>query len=151
MSIAENKNSNIYQKILTSCVCHNTKKATRTLTNLYDRALVPTGINSGQFSIILKINALNHPTLNTLAEELNLKNSTISRALSPLERDQLIIITSGVDKRTRCVKLSDKGQATLKQALPLWETAQKQVFKNIPTDTLELLITQLDTLSKIEY
>ena len=151
MSIAETSNSNIYQKILTSCVCHNTKKATRTLTNLYDRALVSTGINSGQFSILLKINALNHPTLNTLAEELNLKNSTISRALSPLERDNLIIITSGTDKRTRCVKLSEVGQLTLKKALPLWETAQKQVFRNVPTESLEQLIKNLDTLSKIEY
>lgn len=141
----------LYDKILEQCLCLQIKKSARTLTNLYDKALSGTGINSGQYSILLKIECLDSPTLNVLAEQLNLKSSSMSRALTPLEREDLIVMTRGKDKRTRRVKLTSKGKQTVLQAIPLWKKAQDKVTSLLGDETGKDLNTNLSLLSDISY
>ena len=138
-------------QILDSCLCLNTKKGSRTLTNIYDKALSSTGINSGQFAILLKIKQLKKPTLNILAEELNLKSSTISRALAPLERDNLIQLTQGKDKRTRCVEVTEKGNDTLNSGTPAWEAAQNKVLNALNPAEVDTLVSALNKISYLPY
>ena len=140
-----------YQSVLDTCTCLHTKMASRTLTNLYDKHLAGTSINSGQFSILVKISILGAPTLNMLAEDLNLKSSTISRALAPLERDGFISMAPGMDKRTRCVKLTEKGKGTIEKCLPRWNKAQEKLLSQLDEAEIIHLLSALQKLSQIAY
>ena len=143
------KNSHL--EALESCLCLNIKKCARTLTNLYDKALKGTNINSGQFSILLSIQTLGAPTLNQIALDLNLKSSTVSRALSRLERDGFITIQKGVDKRMRKARLSAEGERTISQAYPLWKEAQKDLLKLFAFGNSSEFMGHLNALSKASY
>ena len=140
-----------YQKILNACVCLHTKMASRTLTNLYDKHLAEISINSGQFSILTKIALIGSPTLNILAEELNLKSSTISRALAPLERDNFITMTPGSDKRTRCVSLTQKGEQTIQKGMKGWHNAQEKLLSKLDPTEVAQLISALQKLTELHY
>lgn len=141
--------TNQLKVMLDSCACLSVKKAARTLTNLYDREFTRVGINSGQYAILLNIILLKSPTLNVLAEELNLKSSTMSRALSPLERDGLITMTAGLDKRTRCVRVTEKGGEIIKSCIPLWDKVQSRVRDDMGNDSFGVLLNNINNLSKI--
>ncbi len=60
--------------------------------------------------------------------------TTLARNLKPLERDGLVEISPGKDRRTRVVRITDKGQQALDRALPLWEEAQAWVISQVGDD-----------------
>ena len=151
VELGATNDAKVYEQILDQCTCLQIKKSARTLTNLYDRALLKSNINSGQLSILLKIEALDSPTLNVLADQLNLKSSTMSRALSPLERDGLISLATGTDKRTRKVQVSPKGKKAIEIAIPLWKQAQNRVENALGAFANNELKGYLDVISKLPY
>ena len=50
--------------------------------------------------------------------------TSVTRALTPLERDGFVKTRAGGDKRTRIVSLTNKGVRLLTNARPLWDEAQ---------------------------
>jgi DNA-binding MarR family transcriptional regulator len=109
----------------------NLRKATRAVTQLYDRHLRPSGLKGTQFSILAVLANTGPSRLSRLAEVLVMDRTTLSRNLEPLERDGLVSVTSGKDRRTRQVALRPRGRKALAGALPLWEAAQEQVLREL--------------------
>jgi DNA-binding MarR family transcriptional regulator len=109
------------------CVCVNLRRAARAMSQLYDDALAASGVKITQFSLLRAI-ARNEPApINVLAEELELDRTTLARNLQPLERDDLIALAAGSDKRVVEVRLTAAGRAAIERALPLWQQAQRDV------------------------
>lgn len=111
------------------CACFNLRKATRATTQYYDEMLRPVGIRVTQFSLLVAVSIAGSVTVTRLAELSVLDRTTLTRNLEVLEKQRLIEVTPGEDRRTRMVSITLEGRKTLIKALPLWKTAQAQVVE----------------------
>lgn len=104
-----------------TCLCLHTQRAARALSRLFDEALRPVGLTSGQFSLLNALNRPVPPSIAPVAQLLAMDRTTLTAALKPLERDGLIAIAKDPDdRRNRLLRLTDKGRGTLAAAFPIW-------------------------------
>ena len=126
-----------------SCVCYNLRKASRTITRLYDEFLKPSGIQATQLTILLGTKILQPVTLKLLSKANMMDRTTLSRNLKPLEKNRLIRVEPGQDRRERIVTLTDSGEEVLTKAYPLWEHAQNKIANGLNQKGLDALLTSL--------
>jgi len=107
------------------CLCGRLRRASRTLTRLYDQALEPVGLTVTQFAILRTLNRLERPTLSELAEETAHEKSGLWRTLQPLIREGRV--ETQADGRAQRIFLTDQGLTTLVRAMPMWREAQSRV------------------------
>lgn len=112
-----------------SCLCFNLRKTTRVITQLYDNAMKPIGLNGTQFSLLVAITTIGAPTIALLAKVMQMDRTTLTRNIKPLEKQSLLTIKAGKDQRTRIVTLTTSGKNRLLEAIPLWEKTQKSVLE----------------------
>jgi DNA-binding MarR family transcriptional regulator len=84
--------------------------------------------------LLVAIAAYGETTVTPLAEQLAMDRTTLARNLKPLERDGLVEISTGEDRRTRILRLTDQGQEALSKVIPLWEEAQAWVISQLGED-----------------
>jgi DNA-binding MarR family transcriptional regulator len=110
--------------------CHATalRKAARKVTQLYEGAMVESGLRSTQFAILSELHDRgdNPPTLAELAESLVIERSAVGHTLRPLERDGLIALQEGEDRRQRNIVLTAKGKAKYREGVNAWRLAQER-------------------------
>jgi len=111
---------------LLQCNCSSLRSATRALSLAYDEVLRPSGLRLTQFSILARIAAVGPHPLNDLAEMLAMDRTTLGRNLKPLERDDLVCLEVGMDRRQRVINLTAAGRRALMRAKPLWETVNQR-------------------------
>ncbi|MBE9189999.1 winged helix-turn-helix transcriptional regulator [Gloeocapsopsis crepidinum LEGE 06123] len=134
--------------VATDCTCLNLRKASRVVTQLFDQVLQPSGVLANQFALLAALSLAESVSITRLAQELVMDRTTLTRNLKPLERDGLICIEPGQDQRVRVVSLTEKGQAALVKALPLWKQAQTKVTEELGQDRWQALLSNLsDTVS----
>lgn len=131
----------------TKCVCVRARRATRSLTGAYDRALKPVGVKITQFSALRNIERLQPASISRLADEMALDRSTLGRNLLLLRRKGLVSFSDAEDMRQWSIALSPKGGKVLRRALPLWEAAQARVARVLGGEGVERLF---DLLAKLE-
>lgn len=108
------------------CNCLAARKASRYLTAVYDQALGPAGIRVTQFSILHKLVKNGPLAIGELAAAMAMDRTTLSANLKPLERDGLIDMAPGEDRRMRNAVLTKAGLARYHEALPMWRSIQNQ-------------------------
>lgn len=109
-----------------ACHCFVLRRAARRLTQFYDEMLAPTNLRISQFSLLALVYELGAPTMNEIAELIELDRTTAGKNLQPLERAGLITTSrSTQDGRVRVARLTEQGRATLKEASVLWRSAQR--------------------------
>jgi DNA-binding MarR family transcriptional regulator len=131
------------------CVCFNVRKTARAITQLYDEMLRPSGLRVTQFSLLMATRGLDSVTLNRLARAVGMDRTTLTRNLRPLEKQGLLRIALGVDRRERNVTLTVKGEQAMVEALPLWEAAQARVTNGFGHERLSKLFTELTALTAV--
>lgn len=114
-----------------NCTCFNLRKATRTVTQLFDETMQPAGLRATQFTLLAAINSIGEVAIRQLAQVLVMDRTTLTRNLKPLESSKLIKIVPGEDRRTRNLTLTGKGEKTLKKAMPYWIEAQSQAIERL--------------------
>ncbi len=107
---------------LLQCNCSSLRSATRALSLAYDEVLRPSGLRMTQFSILSRAAALGELPLSDLAELMAMDRTTLARNLQPLERDNLLQIRVGTDRRERLISITTTGRKALSRAMPLWES-----------------------------
>ena len=70
-----------YRQLL-SCKCFKMRKASRVVTQFYDKKLKPSGIRITQFTILTLIATSENRTLISLANELLMDRTTLTRGLN---------------------------------------------------------------------
>jgi DNA-binding MarR family transcriptional regulator len=113
------------------CICIAVRKASRKLTSRYDAALEPVGINLAQFSLLRSIMRHERVSLTRLAEIVELDRSTLGRNVRVLKRMGLVAILPGDDLREATLSLTEAGQQTLSQAVPIWEATQDEIQQRL--------------------
>ena len=115
----------------TSCACFNLRKVTRAVTQLYDEMLRPAGLRTTQFSLLVAVRMAGPVGVTLLAEITVMDRTTLTRNLELLQKQGLIEVASGRDRRTRIVTITAQGNAALAEALPLWQKVQTHVVDTL--------------------
>lgn len=126
-----------------ACVCASLRRASRSVTHLYERAL---GVSVPQFTLLYILNK--GPLIQSMvAELLAVDRTTLTRTMGAMKRSGLIRFGSGDDKRERLWSLTARGKQELARVLPRWERAQDRLRKRLGADRWELLINELTIIA----
>ena len=134
-------------KILCNCIA--LRQIALKLTKIYDEALIDTGINVTQYSLLKNIEKIGTPNIKNLAIAAQLDRSTLARNLEKLERMKLVFLKFGDDKRNKILSLTSHGKQILIKANIAWENIQDKVSKNLGKDKkniFHLTITNINEL-----
>jgi DNA-binding MarR family transcriptional regulator len=111
---------------LSDCNCLAVRQAARYVTRLYDRHLAASGLRTGQYGILARLNRRGPTTINELAADLVIDRTTLARNLRPLERDGLITITANRrDRRLKELRLTEAGAVRFAATRAAWIEAQR--------------------------
>lgn len=126
-----------------ACVCGSLRRAARAITQLYDDMLRPSGLRITQFSILGSAMEMSPITLTRLANATVTDRTTLTRNLKLLEKQGLIRIEAGGDRREREISITRDGADAVKRAYPLWQRAQTQVTSGLGPKRLQAMQTEL--------
>ena len=121
------------------------RKATRRVSQIYDRHLEAAGLTITQYGLLAYLAATGETTIGALADKLAMDPTTLTRNLRPLIRQGLVTHEPDRrDRRVRCVSLSVTGRESFDAARPLWRAAQNQITAVIGDVETSALHNQLD-------
>jgi len=129
-----------------TCACYKMRKAARAVTKLYEEVLRPSGLRATQFSLLMATRVMGPVTVVKLAQVMVIDRTTLTRNLQILEKQGLISIKPGEDRREREVNLTAEGMEVLTKAIPLWEEAQNRVKKGLGEERLHNLLRDLSEM-----
>lgn len=104
------------------CLCMHLQRAARATARLFDDALRPHGLTSGQFSLLMSLNRPEPPTVGSVANLLAMDRTTLTANIKPLARRELMeVAVDEADRRSRRLKLTEAGRKLLADAFPIWK------------------------------
>lgn len=137
-------------QIPSTCMGFHARRASRILTQAYNDALRPVGLVSNQFTLLVAINLMGATEIGSLAQELFLDQTTLTRNLKLLATKGLIKIEAGEDRRVRIVSLTDQGSDALAQALPIWEQVQADLADRFEPQKWQTLLSLLSDITGLD-
>lgn len=135
----------------TVCACASVRRTGRALTQLYDAIIAPSGLRTTQYALLNRLDLDTPVAMGDLAEMLGMDRTTLTRALAPLERQGWLRVETGPDRRTRQVRATPEGLATLARARPLWREAQDRVTARFGEERLAALRRELAALTAVAH
>jgi len=134
-----------------ACVCQNLRKASRLVTQSYDESMRPSGLRISQFTVMTTLDKMGKSTHAPLADFLGMDQTTLSRNVELLIRDGMVRAEAGeTDRRQQVLRLTQKGEAALAVAMPLWEKAQGEALKVLQASKVPGFLKQLAQLGKMK-
>jgi DNA-binding MarR family transcriptional regulator len=129
------------------CNCTGLRKATRRISQLYDKALAPSGMKITQRAILAQIGRSGPTNVGLLAEAMVMDSGALAHTLKPLERSGLIAVeVNPDDRRHRLISLTAQGRAKLADTNALWALAEKNfesAFGRAEAESLRTLVQLL--------
>jgi len=113
------------------CLCASFRRASRSLTALYDEALRPLGLRTTQFTVLQAFSLAGEVTQGRLGEILAMDSTTLTRTLALMRKRRWIETRRGHDGRERLLKLSKTGREQLDHATPTWESVQERLRSQV--------------------
>ena len=131
------------------CTCFNLRKASRVITQLFDRAMKPYGLRGTQFSILAVLSAAGPETITRISDILEMDRTTLTRNLKPMEKTDMIRLVQGEDPRSKKVLITPKGRKTFVSVFPLWEKTQNRIINKLGDERFRTLVRDLSELSEM--
>src|ERR1700676_2390663 len=131
--------NNSIDTISRTCIAVRLRLLNRVVTNFYDDALRPLGLKVSQLNILIVTARLGLARPGQVCEILQLDASTLSRNVKPLQTHGWLEVVPDEDGRTQPFRLTPQGQRLIEQAIPAWETAQRQAAELLGHDGVALL------------
>ena len=103
------------------CNCGLLRGSASHLTNIYNKALIQSGINITQFALLKYIYLLKGTNLKSLNSLLHQDRSTLGRNIRVIKNLQLIKSSVGKDKREVKIEITDLGKEKLENAYLDWQ------------------------------
>lgn len=127
------------------CTAARVRKASRRVSQIYDRELAPYDLTVTQFGLLVQLRAAPGAAIGALAESMVMDATTLSRNLRPLERRGLVTAEADRDDgRVRKLKLTPQGRAALDRAMCGWRAAQDHIATALGADEMRALNAALD-------
>lgn len=109
------------------CLCGNLRMAARAVSSVYDRHLANAGIQASQMAVLWAVSSADGVTVKELSARLAMHETTLIRTLRILEREGLVALDVGDDRRQRIPRLTRNGRTVFAKALVSWKKAQSEV------------------------
>lgn len=129
------------------CVGFNVRRATRLVTQYYDKILMPTGLRSTQYSLMNVLEFVDEISIQDLSLVLAMDRTTLTRNLRPLSSQGWVKIVQAEDKRIRLISLTAKGREKMRKAFPYWQEAQSSIVAQIGASNWNVLLDGLHRVS----
>ena len=132
------------------CMALRARRMSRIITRIYDEALRPIGLTASQFTLLTQVAQQNGVTAAEIGFDLDIEKSTLSRNLKRLVSLKMIDMDPPAGRRGRGLHLTPKGQAVIKDAYPIWLTAQARavgVLGPQSRGTLDILVGNAERLA----
>jgi DNA-binding MarR family transcriptional regulator len=133
------------------CYCMQARRASRALTELYERELAPFELTLPQFSLLRSCQRLGPIGISDFATRLKLDRTTLGRNLKLLEKAGLVALDeNSEDQRERLVSLTREGARRVEQAVGAWSAAQEKVKHGLGKPSLaalNLLVKEIESLA----
>ena len=112
------------------CTCLRLRKASRRVSQIYDRSLEPLGLTVTQFSLLGYVAGFDGISIGALAAKLVMDPTTLTRNVRPLVRQGLVeLVADADDQRSRRLHLTAAGRTAYQRAKPAWARAQREIDK----------------------
>jgi DNA-binding MarR family transcriptional regulator len=135
---------------LTACAAGTLRRATRSVTRLFDAHLSRAGLTITQFSILRTLQRHDGSMpLADLASDLVFERTTLYRVLSPLRRAGLVTIRPAADRRSKDVALTPRAHRRIASAMPHWISAQRIVLDGFGSTAWPDLAVRLGQLTAL--
>lgn len=142
-------NPGYYPKRPSPCHCLNIRRASRAVTQFYEKVLEPSGLKLTQYSLLRNLQAVEPVTISELAKVMRIDRTTLNRNMKPLIDAGLIMVNLGEDPRSRQVVLTENGKAALVKAWTLWDEAQASMNEYLGEADLNMLGKLLSKLEAL--
>jgi len=106
-----------------TCACAALRRATRAVTQHYERHFRGTGLRATQFTVLATLAQTGPLSISELSEILGLERTTLSRNLRLIENKGWVSAIAHGDQRVRRMALTPKGRKKAAIALPVWRRA----------------------------
>ncbi len=121
--------SGVVNEIASGCVLTRTRLIARAVTNIYDDAFRPFGIQASQFALLVMIAKVG-PARRAEVGRINRQDrSTLTRNLKIMLRERWIEEVPDRNGKGRLVTVSETGLRLMETAAPVWREAQKEARK----------------------
>jgi DNA-binding MarR family transcriptional regulator len=150
MSTTPKTNSNgdsVIGEITSSCLLTRTRRLSRLITNTYDQALRPFGVNAPQFSLLVLIAKLGPASRAEIGRANYQDRSTLTRNLALLLAEGWVRELETDGGRSRPIEISAKGRRLLTSAAPAWRQAQAEARALIGEEAAANLMRVVDGIS----
>jgi DNA-binding MarR family transcriptional regulator len=134
----------VADRIARSCLAVRVRMLNRVITNLYDEALRPLGLKVSQLNLLVVAAKLGTARPTEVCDMLLLDPSTLSRNVERMQAHGWLEIVADSDRRAQPFRITAKGLALLKRAVPLWEQAQQRAAELLGPEGVRVL-SQIET------
>ena len=124
--------------------------ASRRLSQLYDEALSPVGLNATQYALLHQLDFRGEmaPTLTELADAMAMDRSGLGHGLRPLERAGLVALAVNPDdRRRRHIVLTEKGRTLRRRAEAYWRKAEDRFRGLMGVENAQRLRAQMAAIA----
>jgi DNA-binding MarR family transcriptional regulator len=129
-----------------ACACFNLRKAARAVTQSFDAAIRPTGLNANQLSLLAVLSGEDAITMKRLAAAVVMDRTTLTRNLRPLARQGWVQVEAGADRREREVTLTAAGRRKLAQGQRRWSDVQSRFRQSMGGRRFERFLADLSAV-----
>jgi DNA-binding MarR family transcriptional regulator len=130
------------------CACSFTRRAARSVTQLYDLVLSPSGMKATQFVLLRAIFNTRQIAQWQLSKDLSIAVETLTRRLATMRRLGWVELHAGSDRREHLYRATDLGRQRLEQAIPYWQRAQERLKEQLGEDGWKETQACLDRLAR---
>jgi len=131
-----------------TCACFNLRRASRLVTQRFDRVLRGSGLRATQLPILMAAYQQEDIRLIRMAGILGMERTTLTRNLALLARRDLLRVDEGFDRRERRITITPKGVKLLDLALPLWKKAQSEVVDAVGPKKWDAMLSGLHEVAR---
>jgi DNA-binding MarR family transcriptional regulator len=132
-----------------ACIATRVRQLSRIVTRVYDDAMRPLGITASQFTLLTQLASRDGITAVEIGGDLDIEKSTLSRNLKRMLALNLITMDPPAGRRGRGLHLTPKGQAVIKEAYPVWLSAQQRAVSFMGPETRGTLDTLLNSAERL--
>lgn len=143
------KQSSCDPKFSSPCHCLNIRRASRAVTQFYEKVLEPSGLKVTQYSLLRNLDHAESVSISELAKIMRIDRTTLNRNLKPLINAGFISVQPGEDSRSKQVLLCKAGKAALLNSKDLWCEAQVLLEKYLGEEELSNFEKQLSRLEAL--
>ena len=136
----------ILAEITQGCLLTRTRRLSRLVTNTYDQALRPFGVNAPQFSLLVLIAKFGPASRAEIGRVNYQDRSTLTRNLALLLAEGWVKELPTEGGRSRPIEISPKGCQLLASAAPAWRDAQTEVRSLIGEDAASNILRVVDAI-----